>query len=245
MKLLVDIGNTATKIGLLNKELIYIGRLYNRAINLDSIKEVLKEVANFKIEEISISSVAPKVFITLSDIFYQLFKVSAKLIDVNTEVDFGIEIDNRNELGVDLLCDLVAADKLYGPKTAVIDFGTATKVLFINKDNIFSSCAIFLGYEASKKILANSTELLPDVGNIKIKNISDCHNTVDVINSSAYYSQLFTVNGIIEKFEKEVGYKMKRVYTGGNAIDFLSEIKKENYDEFLVLKGLAILAERK
>ena len=144
----------------------------------------------------------------------------------------------------DLLCDLVAAKTLYGPKTAVIDFGTATKILFIDENGIFSSCAIFLGYSQSKKILSNSTELLPNVNDIKIKPISDCHNTIDVINSSAYYSQLFSVIGIIHKYEEEVGYPLQKVFTGGNAKAFLEEIGEEQYDEYLLLKGLAILSER-
>ena len=101
-----------------------------------------------------------------------------------------------------------------------------------------------MGYSQSKKILANSTELLPNVSDIDIKPISKCHNTIDVINSSAYYSQLYSIKGIIEKYEQEVGYKVKVIFTGGNATKFIDEFKKENYDKDLVLKGLAMLIER-
>ena len=86
-------------------------------------------------------------------------------ISTRVETNIKIKIDNRHELGVDLLCDLEAAYQEYGPKTVVVDFGTATKILFIDDQGVFKSCAIFLGYEKSKSILASSTELLPDVKN--------------------------------------------------------------------------------
>ena len=38
-------------------------------------------------------------------------------------------------------------------------------------------------------------------------------------------------------------YSLKRIYTGGNAKDFLSSINKNEYDENLVLKGIMILIE--
>jgi type III pantothenate kinase len=243
MKLLIDIGNTASKFGVSsNGELLYLGRMYNKDINYDSIRELTKDVID--VEDILISSVAPKIFVTLSKILIDFYQIIPRSIVIDEDDDF-IKIDNKNELGEDLYADIIAAREIYGPKTAVVDFGTATKILFIDQNNVFSSCAIFLGYEKSKNILANSTELLPDVSNIKIKPISDCHNTVDVINSSAYYSQLFTVKGLIKKYEDEVGYKVNVVITGGNSIDFLHEFSKEHYDEYLLLKGLNIISERR
>ena len=197
MKLLVDIGNTTTEFGLLHEgEFSYVGRIIDPLIELDSIKKILNGV---KVDEIYISSVAPNVCNKLKEILKSIYSIESKVIDVTMDVDLKIEIDHREELGADLLCDLVGAYKYYGSRLAIVDFGTATKILFIDKDGVFNSCAIFPGYEKSKRILANTTELLPMVENIKIKPISECHNTKDVINSSAYYSQLFTVDGIIKK----------------------------------------------
>lgn len=243
MKLLVDIGNTATKFASIKDgEFSYIGRCYNEEISEQMIRELIPEIN--EVRNIYISSVAPKVRRKLEVIFIRTFKKEAFV--VNNKIDSGIKlaIDNKEELGVDLLCDLVGAINEYGNKLAIVDFGTATKILFVDKDKVFSSCAIFLGYTESKKILANSTELLPEVDSFNLKRISDCHNTVDVINSSAYYSQLYSVKGIIEKYEKEVGYKVKVILTGGNAMHFLKELGEENYDECLLLKGLAILSMR-
>ena len=45
MKLLIDIGNTASKFGISsNGEFLYLGRMYNKDISNDSIKELTKDV---------------------------------------------------------------------------------------------------------------------------------------------------------------------------------------------------------
>jgi len=243
MKIVIDIGNTASKFGIVhNHELTFLGRLYNQDVNLNNVKNIFKDVK--EVEGIYVSSVAPKICNTIGEIFKDLYNQDIHLVTTRMPSHIQLAIDNKDELGPDLYCDLVAASKMSGNKTAIIDFGTATKILFIDEKGVFSACAIFLGYEKSKNILAKSTELLPDAAHQKILPISECHNTVDVINSSAYYSQLFTVNGIIEEFEKEVGYSLKRIYTGGNATQFLDKINKSEYDENLVLKGIMILIER-
>ena len=244
MKLLIDIGNTATKFAYsTNNSFRFLNRIYNKDISEENINNIFKDIKI--VESIYISSVAPKIKNQVSQILIKKYEVEPISLSTDLKDNVKIEIDNREELGIDLYCDLVAAYQEYGPKTVIIDFGTATKILFINDKGVFNSCAIFLGYEKSKNILANSTELLPKVENKKIKPISECRNTVDVIDSSAYYSQLFTVNGIIEEYEKEVGYTLKRVFTGGNAKDFIDTLGRDNYDEHLLFKGLLILSERK
>ena len=57
MKLLIDIGNTASKFGVSsNGELLYLGRMYNKDINYDSIRELSRDVID--VEDILISSVS-------------------------------------------------------------------------------------------------------------------------------------------------------------------------------------------
>ena len=242
MKIVIDIGNTASKFGCVNNGVFsFLGRLYNHDVNLENVKNILEDING--VEGVYVSSVAPKICNLIAQIFKDLYNLEVRLVSSSMSSHIQLAIDNKDELGTDLYCDLVAAYEISGAKTAIVDFGTATKILFIDEKGRFSSCAIFLGYEKSKNILSKSTELLPDPAHQRILPISECHNTVDVINSSAYYSQLFTINGIIDEYEKEVGYSLKRIYTGGNAKDFLSNINKNEYDENLVLKGIMILIE--
>ena len=245
MYLLIDVGNTATKFVFYSKkDLHYIGRLYNAEINEESLNVLLKDIKD--IDKVYITSVNPAINDLVKAILSEMYHVEIINVDISFTSDIKIKIDDPNELGEDLYADIVAGYYLYKNKVAIIDMGTATKILFIDKDGVFSSCAIFLGFEKSKLILSNSTALLPNVNTKDIKNISDCHNTVDVINSSTYYSQIDTINGIISRYEKEVGYKVKRVYTGGNATAFKGTLIKENeYDDLLLFKGMVELIERR
>ena len=240
MKLLVDIGNTAIKFASVNNgDFSYLFRLYNHEISLEKIKEFIKG----DIEEVYISSVAPKICSNFKLILKELNITNIKEIDVSMNKSVEINIDDKNELGSDLLCDIVACKKLYGNSLAIVDFGTATKILFIDKDGVFSSCAIFIGSEQAKKSLSSATELLPLTATKEVKSISKCHNTVDVINSSVYYSELYSVKGIINQYESDVGYKVKVILTGGNASPFIKEFKDAIYDKDLVLKGLYYLIQ--
>ena len=242
MKLLVDVGNTAVKLALFDKgQLLKSHRNYNHKITKEEISKFLE---NTKVDEIYLSSVAPKVAKEIEKILEETTNKKSTYINCSFNQFVDINIDNKEELGIDLLCDIVGGKEIYGTSLAIIDFGTATKILFIDKDGVFSSCAIFFGFEASKKILTNSAELLPEIRDNKIKKISECRNTVDVINSTAYYSQIYTIKGIIDKYESEVGYSLKRIITGGNSTFFKDEFKEDIYDEYLLFKGLNILSER-
>ena len=242
MTLLIDIGNTTVNFGYAqNDEFSFCGFIDTKEINFENVYNVLNEVKN--VDSIYLSSVVPDVEGKISNYLLEMY--GAKVISVNSSFshNFKMKIDHPNELGADLFCDLVAGYELYGKGIAIIDLGTASKVLFIDKDGVFSSCGIYVGYEMSLSLLSNKTALLPNLDKKPVKKISECHNTEDVLTSSAFYSQLDTFNGLISRFESEVGYSLKRIYTGGNARHFVK--KDDIYDEFLVLKGLAVIAKNK
>lgn len=241
MKLLVDIGNTTIKFGTSDSNKFnYLGRVQTSSFSKEDVFDVLKEV-NI-VDTVVYSSVVPIAYQKVKEIIDKIYNADSIEIKVDLAHKPRIEIDDPNELGVDLFCDLISGYELFGAPLAIIDLGTASKVLFINKEGIFNCCAIFIGYELARKSLSNKAALLPDFDEKTIKPISECHNTIDVLNSSNYYSQIDSVNGIIDRYEKEVGYKIKRVFTGGNATKF---IKNDDIcDEHLVLKGLDILSRK-
>lgn len=242
MTLLVDIGNTTVNFAVVQDEQFsFCGTLSTKEINFENVHLVLNEVKS--VSEIYLSSVVPEVENKINSYLKEMYGVDSISIDSTYKTNFKMKIDNPKELGSDLFCDLVAGYEYYGAGIAIIDLGTASKVLFIDKDGVFSSCAIFVGYEMSLSLLNKNTALLPEVDKLAVKKISECHNTTDVLTSSAYYSQLDSFNGIISRYEKEIGYSLKRIYTGGNSRHFVS--KDDIYDEHLVLKGLALFAKNR
>lgn len=242
MNLLLDVGNTAIKIAYSDGErFTFLTRFYTKVYNESAFKDILIEVKN--IDNVFISSVIPEINGKLDKAVEEVLGLKPIYVDTSIDTDVNIDIDDKKELGADLYCDLVAAKKYYGNNVAIIDLGTASKILFLDDKDSFNCCAIFLGYMESIKSLASSTAMLPEVDPKKIKKISDCHNTIDVLQASTYYSQLDTIDGVIKRYEKEKNCTLKRIFTGGNAANFIK--KSDIHDEYLTLKGLAILGERK
>ena len=242
MKLLIDIGNTATKFGYLSDDFHYLGRCFNHELNQNKLDEIL---SSDNIDEVYVSSVAPKISDLISSYFTDKYHLQIKGISIKDFDNLIIKIDNKDELGLDLYCDLIGAVNKYSLPLLVIDLGTATKILLIDKNHIFSSCAILPGMGISKRILNEATELLPNTDLDEVKKLSESRNTIDVINSSVYFGHVEMINGLLERYENEIGYKCLHIFTGGNASKVLKDIKAPYiYDENLCLEGLSIYVKK-
>ncbi len=240
MKLLIDIGNTALKImSIDNEELRPLSRFYISEFSFELLDEDLNAL-NF--DEVVVSSVSPNLSMKINEYFLVRYNVSPRFVRVGDYSELKLVLDNPDELGVDLYCDLIAGLDYAKEKkqpVLIIDLGTATKILLIDENATFSSCAIVPGIAISKKLLSTSTALLPEVDNLKAKRITECRNTVDVINSSVYYAHIEMINGLINRFEKEIGKSCFYVVTGGNAKMVINEIKEPHIlDEYLCFKGM-------
>lgn len=238
MKLFIDVGNTAMKFATNENQFSYLGRFFTRELSKEKLDNLLSNIST--IDSVYVASVVPNANKFLDEYFQNKYSLTINEIKVNDYPGLKICIDNKDELGMDLYCDLVGAYKKYGPSTLVIDLGTASKILLIDKNGIFSSCVILPGIEMSRKVLSLDTALLPRVDIKDIKKISDCHNTADVISSSTYYGQVEMINGLIRRYEDEIGYHCKHVFTGGNALEIIKNISGEYVlEENLCLKGIA------
>ena len=244
MKLFIDIGNTMTRFAVMDNEHIadyrqIKTREFDESFDFSPFLEQ-------DIEEIYYSSVVPFKAELMVDLLIKAFKVKPIEIETDFKTSYKIDIDNRKELGIDLFCDLEGAFKEYGPATLVVDLGTASKFLLLSDKGVFSTCAIVPGVELMGKILHTDTALLPDVDIDDIKPITECHNTVDVLKSSIFYSHLDVVKGMIDRYQRELGYNLKVVFTGGNAAKIYEALDNDSYllDKYLIFKGMHSLSER-
>ena len=245
MKLLIDVGNTAVKFALLDKnEPKFLDRFYLSELSNEKLDSVLN--IN-KFNEVVISSVVPNRNKEFNEYFLKKYHIEPRYIKVSDYPDIKINIDNPNELGVDLYCDLVGAHYLSkGDKPIIIvDLGTASKLLLLEENGAFKSFAIVPGIEMSKKMLSKSTALLPEVDQLDIKDITKARNTNDVIASSVYYGHVEMINGLINRFEKEIGKECIYMITGGNS-KLVSKDLKAPHEEFAYLGfiGMAAIINR-
>lgn len=241
MNLYIDVGNTATKLAVDDNTGIKHIRTIDtfRIVDDDSI---LRLVELDDLEAVYVSSVVPLASKNIEKYFHRKYKIKPTFISPLDECGVKISIDNPDELGADLLCDLAGAKAIFGYPLLVVDLGTATKFLFIDNEGVFSTCAIIQGLELSLRNLAQNTALLPMLSFDKVKPLLENRNTKDVLVSSAYYSHVDMINGMVARYKKEVGYPLKVVLTGGN----IKNIKKDldfEYEtkDYLCLLGIKVI----
>ena len=241
MKILIgDIGNTSTKICILNSN-FKILRSYNFETNMMYKKNFLKIISSKNINKdlnpvFLFSSVVPKVFRNIKkNLKFSKYKIlELKNLDLNKVIK--INIKNKKQLGSDRIANAVGAKKF--KNCLVLDFGTATTFDVI-KNGIYEGGVIAPGVKLSIKNLSNATALLPSINlNLKQKNYGK--NTKEALNAGFVWGYEGLINNIINKITSKNKTKYKIVLTGGYA-NFFKKIfnKKVIVDQDITVKGIS------
>lgn len=252
MDLLVDIGNTS--IGVMFSENNSHIEKFNLACRKDKVSDeyssifrhLFKNHLNDNVEYICISSVVPSLTLVVKSALTRLYK-NAKTIIVKSGVKTGVlfKIDNMSELGADLVCDTVAMKKKYCSSVVAVDLGTATKFLLLDKDGVFQGCSIAPGIAQAVNSLTNAASLLPEIDLTLPKGIIG-KNTFESIKSGSILGHAIMIKGMCEAYEKEVGYPLKKIITGGYSLALKDYFISNGFiiDENLVFEGLSVICEK-
>ena len=252
MKIAVDVGNTLIKIHFMNANQD-IGSV-SFLCELKSEDEYYYLIKNqLQIQELKIpaggdlvySSVVPSVNMNLTLALERLFKpVNTVYLSNKVKTGLPIKCDNPSEIGNDLLADMVGLKSKYGNASIVVDLGTATKILLLDKDGYFSSAIIMPGLNISMEALASKGEQLPNVSMIAPKHYV-ARNTIDAMNVGVVLGHIEAIRGIVKGLEKEIGYSCQHVLTGGSALYIKDALKDEFiYDQHLLIDGLYAILEK-
>ena len=249
MILVVDIGNTNIVAGCVEgKEILFRERLStaHRATKLEY--SVLFKTAfdmygvDYKaIDGAIISSVVPSVTNTVKEAIETLCSISVMVVGPGVKTGISIVIDNPAQLGSDLVVDAVASVEEYSVPQIIIDMGTATTISVIDKNKQFLGGAILPGVAVSHDALIGRTSQLPKVAFERPKKLIGS-NTIDSIKSGILYGNAGAIEGIVERYEEELGEKCTVVATGGLAKVIVPLCKRDIIvDEDLLLKGLMLI----
>jgi len=241
MKYLIgDIGNTSTKICLLNQKFKII-----KHFEIDTKKNIknnfLKRIlGRYKTKNLNpnflFSSVVLLAFKEMKKRFkytkYKIYEVK----DFDLKKIIKLNVKNTKQLGSDRIANAIGVQKFNN--CLVVDFGTATTFDVI-KNNIYEGGVIAPGVRLSITNLYNSTALLPL---IKLKNIKKSFgkNTKDALNAGFMWGYEGLINNIINKIVKTNKTNFKIILTGGYANFFKNSIKKKVLiDQNITIKGIA------
>ena len=252
MNICIDVGNSTIGIGAFEDNKLIERMVVNTdpRFTEDEFYQLFKrpfayvEKGNATIEHIIFSSVVPQVNLPILNAFKKLINIEPILIGPGTKTGLAIKVDNPLEIGNDLIADLVAAKEKYGYPTLIADLGTASKILLLDKSGTFVSCLIMPGLTLSAESLSNKAALLPEVSLIAPKSIL-AKNTLGAMNAGIVYGHADMILGLINRYERELGYPCKHILTGGGAV-YLKDILKDNfiYDQNLNLEGLNLIINK-
>lgn len=252
MNLCIDVGNTSIGVGVFyNDKLIKKIRLTTGLEHTEDeyftvIKRRLEDndIKINKIQHIILSSVVPSVNVPLKNALKRIFNLDVISIQPGVKTGLMLKTDNPNEIGNDLIADLVGAKEEYGYPILIADLGTASKILLLDNKGVFTSCLIMPGLTLSANSLISKAALLPEVSLEAPKSIL-ASNTIEAMNAGIVYGHLEMILGLINRYENELGYPCKHIITGGNSVFIKDLVPKDYiYDEDICLKGLNHIINR-
>tara|TARA_B100000427_G_scaffold307149_1_gene294423 strand:- start:332 stop:1114 length:783 start_codon:yes stop_codon:yes gene_type:complete len=246
MNLLIgDIGNTTTKICLINssnlkiKKIIYFDsrKILSKSYLTKRIKKFLKKNEVFKIS--LFSSVVPKYFLILKKLIQRNYKIYLKEIkDKDLNKIIKINVKNKKQVGSDRIANAVGVYKKYKYNCIVLDFGTATTFDVVTKSGLYNGGIIAPGVNLSINSLIGSADQIPIFSIRKQKKIIG-KNTLEALRSGFYWGYTGLINNIILKIERETNKKYKIVFTGGYANLFkTSIIRPFVIDKNITIRGI-------
>lgn len=196
-----------------------------------------------QIEKIGFSSVVPEINSLLEQFCQNFFGLSPYLISPKSYAKLPVKSLRPNEIGSDLMCNVMAAFSKYCRPVIVVDFGTALTFTAVNSTGEILGVNIVPGLKTAIKSLFMDTSKLPEV-ELKLPDSALGKNTIHAIQAGILYGYTGLVKGMIETIEAETKLKFTIVATGGLAA-ILTPLA-ETFDEVdrnLTLEGLRLITE--
>lgn len=232
MNLVVDIGNSRTKLYIFNENEI-VNKTVCDAVSPELMLELLKKK---DIGTVLFSSVARDVDDILDLVIAQGKK--GIVFDHNTPIPIQNLYKTPQTLGLDRLAAAVGANELFpNQNIVIIDAGTAITIDFITTENQFIGGNISPGLNTRYKALHNYTNKLPLL-ELKSEWSVLGSNTETAITSGVQQGIVFELLGYINWFNQQYN-NVKTIITGGDAQLLAKKMQQSIIVEpDLVLKGL-------
>lgn len=249
MILTIDVGNSNIVIGVVDGErIVFEARIRTDATKTSDeysvdIKNILDiyGIDRKAIEGGIIASVVPQVLNSLQTAVKKLTGKTCLVVGPGLKTGLNIRLENPSQTGADLVVGCVAALREHKPPMIVVDMGTATTMVVLDKDGALVGGCICPGVKISMDALTERTALLPGLQLDQPKKAIG-RNTIDCMRSGIMMGTACMLDGMVERMEQELGYKTTVLATGGIARFVLPMCKTPViYDKDLLIKGLAAL----
>lgn len=253
MILAIDIGNSNIVIGSYeNGKLLFVARVSTDASRTEfEYAVILKDILGLyerRKEEIDgavISSVVPPLSSVLKNAVALIKPVRILMVGPGIKTGLDIKIDNPGQMGADLISTAVGALNKYPLPAIVVDLGTATKITVIDKNKAFRGGAIMPGVMIALEALTAGTAQLPQISLSDKVEQAIGTNTVDCMRSGVILGAAAMIDGMLERYKKELGCDVTVIACGGLTSSIIPYCQSNIiHDPHLLLDGLLALYKK-
>lgn len=251
MLLAIDIGNTNITLGVYSGTelgprwrlatvhdrmpdeygLQMIGLLRHSGLRPDSITGIVA------------ASVVPPLTTTFVQACRHYLGHEPLVVDAGVKTGVRVRYEDPRQVGADRVADVAAVQKLYGAPAIVVDFGTGTTFDAISREGDYLGGAIAPGMGIAADALFHHAAKLPRVDLVRPPSVIG-RNTVHSMQSGLLFGYVGLVEGMVERFRKELGQDAKVIGTGGLAEIIAQETRIiQILAPWLTLDGLRIIHE--
>jgi len=250
MKSLIgDIGNTETKICVLDQKFKILKKIRLETLKLNK-KKYLKNKFSFMknkkrfSENALFANVVPEKYQSLKKFLKKNYGIKCKELKETKYSDLINVKVNKKQIGSDRIANAIGSKYSYKDNCIILDFGTATTFDVVKK-GIYYGGVIAPGVSLSLNNLVKTAKQIPF---FKLKKINKVigNNTISALRSGFYLGYSGLINNILNLIIKETKLKYKIILTGGFAKLFKNTIKlKVIIDQDITIKGLIYLLKNK
>ena len=216
MNLVIDVGNTNTKIAVFKDNVIVL----KRVVQSFDIQKTIREIGEVYLEvELAIISSVRNTDNKWLELVQKKYKVI--VLDHQTPIPFKNCYSTPTTLGIDRIALISAAVAQFSNKNVlVIDAGTCITYDFKNEKEEYYGGAISPGIRLRYLGLNNYTAKLPLLDSKMPENITG-RSTDEAIHSGVVFGIVHEIRGVIEEY-CNIYSDLTVILTGGDA-DFLSK----------------------
>jgi type III pantothenate kinase len=254
MLLAIDVGNSTTSIGLMDREkkLQFLASMDTDSrktadqISIDLMN--LFMLYRYDYHDVTgaiLCSVVPPINFMMEKALTRLLGKAPMMIGPGVKTGLNIRMEIQTQVGADIVADAVSALEKFTPPIVTIDMGTATTIGVISEGRNYEGGLLLPGVNVSLDALSRRAAQLPDIS-IQYPKTLIGKNTEDCMRSGIVYGTAGMLDGILDRIQEQFPKKkLTVVATGPNAPVIVKYCRNQIvYDKYLLMDGLWAIYQR-
>lgn len=253
MNLVVDVGNTESVVGLMDRDGTVAAHWRLSTVHprtADEYEHLLhallfrKGVDPAQLDRGVLGSVVPSVTERIRVALEGLVTGPVYTVGPGADLPISLDVDEPQTVGADRIVNTLAAKELFHRNTIAVDLGTATTFDCITADGVFLGGVIAPGVQVGLEWLGRRAAKLPKVEFRPPPTVIG-RRTESCMESGVFFSTVDAIDGIVRRIKAEWGKPEALVVATGGYATLLAPHcgTVERVEPFLTLRGLFLAGQ--